>query len=176
LRELSVALALLALPAALWRCKRGDASGGAGGSGLSETERYRRRAIAVEASDNLNRIARAMVSYAVTERVGRGLTASVLAPQFPGSAPRTPADVPRGHRAVDPPGTWNHPTWQALQFALTDPHYYSYEVVSDGQSFTARALGDLDSDGVFSTFERTGTLGPGGEATLAPLHAVRETE
>ncbi len=60
------------------------------------------------------------------------------------------------------PGDWAHPTWKALTFEMRDPHYYQYEYVSDGTGaesrFTVRALGDLNCDGVMSTFERIGTI------------------
>lgn len=55
-------------------------------------------------------------------------------------------------------GTWSHPTWRALNFKIDSPHRYQYEYVSDGKSFTARAIGDLDCDGVLSTFERVGLI------------------
>jgi hypothetical protein len=64
----------------------------------------------------------------------------------------------------DAPGAWEGPTWQALAFNLSDPHYYSYEYVSSGTGttavFTARALGDLDGDRTYSTFERSGGATP----------------
>ena len=54
---------------------------------------------------------------------------------------------------------WSHPTWKALGFHLEKPTYYRYEFVSDSgpsAKFTARATGDLDCDGVRSTFEFVG--------------------
>lgn len=52
---------------------------------------------------------------------------------------------------------WESMTWMALQFSVNNPHYYSYEFTSSGEGeaakFTARAIGDLDCDGTFSTFE-----------------------
>lgn len=53
---------------------------------------------------------------------------------------------------------WRGPTWAALRFALHEPFRYQYAYVSDGQSFTARVIGDLDCDGVLSTFERVGFI------------------
>src|SRR4051812_27942436 len=44
------------------------------------------------------------------------------------STPLTPASVPRGALAVDPPGTWDHPTWKALGISYDEPHWYSYRV------------------------------------------------
>jgi len=61
---------------------------------------------------------------------------------------------------IDVTGQWDNPSWQALTFAISDPHYYSYEYTSDGTGtnaqFTARANGNLDGDGTLSTFERAG--------------------
>jgi len=55
---------------------------------------------------------------------------------------------------------WETPAWKALDFALRDPHYYSYEFTrgEDGKSFVASAYGDLDCDSEFSTFRIKGTL------------------
>ncbi len=45
---------------------------------------------------------------------------------------------------------------------IGDPQRYAYEFVSSGTgtaaAFTARAHGDLDGDGVFSTFERAASV------------------
>jgi hypothetical protein len=65
---------------------------------------------------------------------------------------------------------WEHPTWQALNFAVEDPHYFSYQFSSqtvDGRiTFTVRALGDLDCDGVYSTYEMVGRADPGGSPAV----------
>ncbi len=104
----------------------------------------------------------------------------------PPSAPLTPADVPRGQRVVDPPGTWESPTWRALGFHPTEngaPHAFSFvfDDTTTAQvprvsgptafagvgtpppaappapilhpSFKAASHGDLDGDGVTSSFE-----------------------
>jgi len=54
-------------------------------------------------------------------------------------------------------GIWEGP-WRDLRFAIEDPHYYSVEFVNNGSSFSARAYGDLDCDGYYSTFEMYGEL------------------
>lgn len=122
--------------------------------------RYLRRARTTEAVDKLAYLFRQSMTYWTTERFGRGTGGAVVAHQFPATQAPTPATVPPGVRTVDPPGTWDTPTWHALSFAVTDPHYYSYAYDSSGTNagagFTARALGDLDGDGVLSTFERAG--------------------
>jgi prepilin-type N-terminal cleavage/methylation domain-containing protein len=56
--------------------------------------------------------------------------------------------------------TFTLPTWQRLQFSVSDPHYYWYTFASEGTGvaahFTARASGNLDCDNIHSTFERQG--------------------
>ncbi len=59
---------------------------------------------------------------------------------------------------------------------MDDPHYYSYNYIMGGAvtigPYTARANGDLDGDGEFSTFEMYGTInsiyadGPAGNAGI----------
>ena len=102
----------------------------------------------VEPVDGLKRLGAAAVLYA--ESAGR----------FPDSAPLTPGTVPRGKKQVDPPGTWDAPTWKTLDFRAAPegvPHAYSFSFESTGSGFVARARGDLDGDGVLSTFETRGT-------------------
>ena len=57
--------------------------------------------------------------------------------------------------------------WKCLKFSLTQPIYYQYSYLRgskvtnapvSGTYFEAAALGDIDSDGVFSSFARTGTV------------------
>lgn len=71
-----------------------------------------------------------------------------------------------GARCAPRADLWDHPTWRALQFEVADPHYYHYQYVADGDGFVVRALGDLDCDGTYSTFEiRPGAEGPVTSAT-----------
>jgi hypothetical protein len=86
--------------------------------------------------------------------------------QLPVAAPITP---PLGtcckaadQRCAPEPGLWVVPTWLAVYFSMDDPHRYSYELQTDATSFTARAYGDLDCNGVYSTFELSGRIQPDG--------------
>jgi hypothetical protein len=77
------------------------------------------------------------------------------------------------------PALWSHPTWQALNFSIEDPHYYSYqyEVLDGGKAFVARAIGDLDCDGVLSTFELEGRITEDGSVEVSPsMRRIDETE
>lgn len=113
----------------------------------------------VEPTRGLARIGASAVAYA--EAHGR----------FPDSEPLTPPVPPRGKKEVDPPGTWDGPTWTALEFRPTPegvPHAYSFEFESSGDAFVARARGDLDGDGIFSLFEIRGAMGPGVAPHVVP--------
>ena len=96
-----------------------------------------------EASENLERLSRSVMA----SDPARPLLA----------APLTPAVVPRGAAASDAEGTWDHPAWKALGFSLDEPHWYAYRVDVDDPARTVRVVahGDLDGDGVLSTYTRT---------------------
>jgi type II secretory pathway pseudopilin PulG len=127
--------------------------------------RYLRRAKTTEAVDKLSYMYRMASVYAQSQRYGRGVGGPSLGVQFPASAGPTPAMVAPGIKVADPAGTWDtSQTWYALAFgfAAGEPHYYSYQFDSAGSgssaAFTARALGDLDGDGLLSTFERAAQM------------------
>jgi hypothetical protein len=117
----------------------------------------------VEPVDGVKEIAEGATTYAKAHDVPHA---------YPPSAPLTPATVPRGTREVDPPGAWDHPSWKAIGFQAVEegvPHAFAFELdTSDGptrSTFSAIAHGDLDGDGVTSTFEvkghdQTGEGGP----------------
>ena len=99
---------------------------------------------------------------------------------YPESVELTPSQVPQGERVVDPPGTWDHNTWRVLGFEWTVPHSYSFRFVSDRKpgysSFTAFAHGDLDGDGVLSTFSISGESKDGAEPITFVMEMTREVE
>jgi hypothetical protein len=108
----------------------------------------------VEPVHGLERLGLAAVAYAREHPVGEA---------FPASAPLTPPVTPRGRCEMDPPGLWDGPTWRALDFRPSLPeesHCYAFEFDSTlspaASTFRARAHGDLDGDGITSTFEVTG--------------------
>lgn len=121
---------------------------------------FSRRAKTSEAIDKLAILYRHSALYAARTLTSRGVTGGILDVQFPSSRSLTPAQVPGPQPQRDPINTWNSPTWNALSFEISDPHYYSFEYESSGAGvsalFTGRAVGDLDGDGVYSTFERAG--------------------
>jgi hypothetical protein len=108
----------------------------------------------VEPVQGITQIAQAAVAYAQAHPVAQG---------FPPSVALTPAVPPRGRCEADPPEMWNRPTWLALGFAPAppgEPHCFAFgfeSALSAARStFRAHAHGDLDGDGLTSTFEVTG--------------------
>jgi hypothetical protein len=124
-----------------------------------------------EPVEALNQIALHATLYAI----GRPVRVA-----YPASVNLTPAKVPAGQRVVDPPGTWEHPTWRRLDFRILGPHGFSYEFESqlapNLASFSVRAHGDLDGDGVTSTFEITGDSRASEEPRVGELRVYREVE
>ena len=94
---------------------------------------------------------------------------------FPPSAPLTPSAPAKGSATADPPGSWDTPTWRALDFrpaADGVAHSFAFrfdsELSAARSAFVARAHGDLDGDGILSTFEISGTTTPTQPAAVAP--------
>lgn len=111
-----------------------------------------------EAKENLAYLYRQSTCYFAGENTDSAAPfVSVIPHQFPMSAGPNPAAPPPAKKTLT---NWDAPTWQALTFALNDPHYFSYNYVSEGvgttSSFSAQALGDLDGDGITSSYERQG--------------------
>jgi type II secretory pathway pseudopilin PulG len=87
---------------------------------------------------------------------------------FPkGSAPLTPPErccgQPNNHCRAVPEMYLADPVWKELDFEIDEPtlFQYSYEASPDGQSFVARAVGDLDCDGTSITYELRGAAASG---------------
>lgn len=119
-----------------------------------------------------------MVTSAVAYAEGRPQEIS-----FPPSAPLTPAQVPRGVRSPDPPEAWEHLTWRSLRFRFEEPHAFAFQFESEldpatqVMRFVATAHGDLDGDGMLSTFEVRGERVPGQPARVLPgMFVDREVE
>ncbi|MCP4444476.1 MAG: hypothetical protein GY811_03915 [Myxococcales bacterium] len=99
--------------------------------------------------------------------------------KFPASVGPTPAKsscctdptVEGGDKCVADAKNWQNESWLALDFVIMDPHYYRYEFVSSNEggreSYTALAYGDLDCDGMSSTYSLYGEV-VDGEVMSAP--------
>ncbi len=65
--------------------------------------------------------------------------------------------------------------WRCLRFAIDVPIYYQYSYTATRDSFEVVAHGDLNGDGVLSTFRIRGKA-VDGEVTLAPIEIENEDE
>lgn len=134
--------------------------------------KYLRTANTVEAVTNLGKIYNGAVAYYAKDWSAR--TGESVPSQFPNTAPRggTPPQNSccggaSGDRCPPDLGDWNHTTWKALNFAISEAHYYWYKFESDGTGvdarFSASAEGDLDCDLTFSRFVRRAAVNGEGQ-------------
>ena len=134
--------------------------------------KYQRKAKLSEALDMLDKIYKGAADYYTTPRFERH-TASKLDCQFPDAQAQTPVegscctgqDTDNDDRCDANPANWNSNTWSSLKFQISEAHYFVYSFTSNGLAdteaqFTAMANGDLDCDGVYSTFQRYGQGDP----------------
>jgi hypothetical protein len=125
----------------------------------------------VEPTDGLRRIAARATALAAAEPAESA---------YPDSTPLTPERVPRGIPTLDPPRSWDAPSWRLLDFSFAVPHSYSFAFESHDApghaTFRAVAHGDLDGDGLLSTFEISGESKDGEEPRTFPMESHREVE
>lgn len=127
--------------------------------------RYVKRAKTAEATQNITALYEAEIS-AYERAPTEGFA----------SAPPTPAAPPTGAMYPAQPSEWATPAWQTLGFSIASGHYYQYSIQGNSQGFTVRAIGDLDGDGTFSTFERSAHLNAQGDLQSTPIEVRDELE
>ena len=129
--------------------------------------KYIRRSKTSEATMNIRKIFDSSVSYYNGEHAARNGT--ILDKQFPETVAETPANTAcngaSSKKHAPQANMWDNDSWQSLNFAVEDPFLFQYSYTSTGaaapgtdSAFTARANGDLNCDGVLSTFERVATV------------------
>lgn len=116
-----------------------------------ELDRYEKKAKVSEAKIQLKKLEKnAKVAFNVNA-------------EFPkGSAPLTPKEsccTNKDAKCRSTVDDWmKQPVWQSLDFQIDEPHLFQYSYESDGKTFTAKALGDLDCDTIFVTYELKGDV------------------
>ena len=123
--------------------------------------RYVKRSRTSEAVMNVERMWQSAVAYFHTEHSTPG--GDIVPAQFPSSAPATPAHQPVGIKYEVEPGLWTHPAWDALNFAMSSPHYYQYGFYNRSDEDAPPGGGGVafGPDGPFST--------PGGPMGAGPF-------
>ena len=134
--------------------------------------KYQRRSQSVEAQINLRTIADGLRAYRLSEHYSK--EGDKLPASWPVSAGPTPGDVCCG-KCLTPDAEWQQPGWEAINFAIPDPHRYSYQMVSKGDTVHLTARGDLDCDGETSLFSMD-LRADGEDVTSTPVFIENETE
>ncbi len=138
--------------------------------------KYIRRAKTTEALMNLRKMFDGSIAY--YERDFSTRFGSAVPKQFP-AAGLVLAPTPLTNTCCDEASStdkcrpnaqqWAQPHWQALNFAVDDPHYFWYQYIAAPPApvtgFTARAQGNLNCNQVYSLFERVGGT-PGGDGVV----------
>ena len=145
--------------------------------------RYSRRVRAQTVLPKLQRISDGARSYyEESGRIARSLSGAPSERRFPESTAVTPTRrcCEYGNAGQCRGTDWDQPTWRALGFELRS-HRYRYQFLSSGLGakarFTVRGLGDLDCDGVESTYERVGWVDDAGKPRASVLvHVVHPAE
>ncbi len=98
-------------------------------------------------------------------------------PSSRASVPANAADV-RGKRFQSAIGDWATSPWKEMGFKISTPQFYAYSFESQGSGPTAQATavahGDLDGNGVTSTFRATAT--PDGSLVAKVSGQVQQIE
>jgi len=113
-------------------------------------EEYVQKTKRSEADVQLSRLAKSATITAI--EIGRfpiGQTALV---------PATDCCGQPNHKCQPDPKQWSASPWIELEFTVDEPHFFRYSYSSDGKTFTARAVGDLDCDSETVTYTMTGTI------------------
>ena len=113
-------------------------------------------AVAIPAFLQYTRKSRTQEAVEGVERLYSAVAAEYAAkgklPESVGPTPALGRCCASGSKCPADPTLWQASPWQALGFAVTTEHHYSYSVISEGGTVTVRAQGDLDCDGTYSTF------------------------
>ena len=134
--------------------------------------RYVKKSRTAEAAGHLNKEWAGSLTYYETDHVAAN--GIMLAKQFPSPSAAwafaTECGCNAGSRCPGNSSVWgSDAVWQALSFALPDPHNYmpGYSGTGTGAAatFTAFAKGDLNCNSTLSTFLRTGQINSNGDVT-----------
>lgn len=149
LLRVAVVVGLLSVAYALSACPK-----------MKKRQEYNAMLWTAEVNENIERIYQALARHRARAKDKAGY-------RFPSAGP-TPAHIPCGRKPHAPDaGLWQSAGWKELGFSIGEKFRYQYRIISSGTGpkarFTIRAHADLDCDGVYSTYERNGTIDAGGK-------------
>lgn len=139
---------------------------------IEEKDVPARAAQTEEAKTYVKRMSDAARVHHATPRSGKSEDRSL--PESVGPTPPLGTCCTDGGKCKVNMSLWQGATWTTLDFAMRDPHYYSYEfettLTETGKhAYSAIAHGDLDCDGVYSRFSIHGEVTANGEIATGEL-------
>jgi type IV pilus assembly protein PilA len=130
---------------------------------------YIKRSKRVEASLQLNKIGRS-AKRAYSESAMYVVGAAAQLPVKPGIGGC--CGGPNNHCAPDSTAFANDAVWRQLDFQIDETNLFYYDYLGTSTTFTAKATGDLDCDGIEIVYTLTGTATNGNPATVLVEPAV----
>jgi type IV pilus assembly protein PilA len=133
---------------------------------------------AVEARNSLGQIGKdAAAAFEIESVQAGGAVTHRLCPSASRPVPDSLAKVKRA-KYQSSAADWDvdkaaNAGFACLKFSMSQPQYYQYNYSSTGSAITATAMGDLDGDGIPSTFMLSGKVNATGKLEIAP--ALLET-
>lgn len=151
--------------------------------------KYVKRAKSVEAPQNLRKLYDGLLAYVNTEHVSSAGT--LLPRRWPEEADMitfAPTGYPLHHPGCKFPANssaWTGAVWEALSFAIHDPHYFRYHGgendwymgglnLAPNDHMSLHAHGDLDCDGQGSTYGRWAYVDARNEVYSPGLFIINE--
>jgi type IV pilus assembly protein PilA len=130
---------------------------------------------------------RSMGSLETAERAHYGVDTDTsgngtgpYAHQFCPSAPAyVPASPPLGGKYMSSVSDWSAPAWTCLRFTMREPQFYSYRVTdwaTTPDQYTIQALGDLNGNGVQSSYRIDGIGNASGDTQRLFLLVINGDE
>lgn len=142
--------------------------------GVYGTRKYIANAKTAEARNTLGMIGRSAVTAYEDEGITPDDDAKIAHRICPSASAPVPASkaMVSGKKYQSTPGEWTtdakkNAGFSCLKFEMSQPQYFQYEYEATATSFVARAHGDLNGNGIYSTFELRGQV-VGDKLVVAP--------
>jgi type II secretory pathway pseudopilin PulG len=114
---------------------------------------YMKKSKRTESGENLYRIGKSLKRY-YGENATFPVGDAAAIPDFPTCCGLRSAGGGVDNKCPNSPAAWKKDKiWSALEFEIDEPTMYRYTYHSDGKTAVVKAIGDLDCDGNFATFE-----------------------
>jgi len=137
--------------------------------GIFGVRKYIANAKTAEATNTLGQIAKSVArEYEDTSRDGKHRVCPSASSPIPADKSNVSAKKYMSSRSEWDTDELANKGFACLKFQMTSPQYFQYEYEATATSFVARAHGDLNGDGVFSTYEIAGQV-VGERLVLSPM-------